>query len=116
MTLRLGSMLLAASLVLPSRASAMHISEGILPAGWALFWFALAAPFVAWGVKRMTARKAAGVTRLQLLEDGLGLQAKSICDPGYGIPRLDNVGSGVLPRTLRHVRVRVGLPQQPAQR
>ena len=67
MTLRLGSMLLAASLVLPSRASAMHISEGILPAGWALFWFALAAPFVAWGVKRMTARKAADPTYLPLV-------------------------------------------------
>lgn len=29
---------------------AMHISEGILPAGWAALWFAVAAPFVAWGL------------------------------------------------------------------
>jgi len=27
----------------------MHISEGILPFGWAAFWFILAIPFVAYG-------------------------------------------------------------------
>lgn len=31
-------------------AWAMHISEGILPASWCVFWFVLAAPFVAWGI------------------------------------------------------------------
>lgn len=30
---------------------AMHISEGILPPGWAGFWFLLALPFVAWGLR-----------------------------------------------------------------
>ena len=36
-------------------AHAMHISEGILPFGWAALWFAVAAPFVAVGVRRMNA-------------------------------------------------------------
>ncbi len=34
-------------------AHAMHISEGILPFGWAALWFALAVPFVAMGLKRL---------------------------------------------------------------
>lgn len=34
-------------------AYAMHISEGILPLDWALLWFAVAAPFVVLGVKRL---------------------------------------------------------------
>ena len=67
MTLRLALMLFAGLLVLPTQASAMHISEGILPVGWALFWFALAAPFVAWGVKRMTVYKEADPTYLPLV-------------------------------------------------
>ncbi len=33
-----------------SDAFAMHISEGILPFNWALFWFCIAVPFVAWGL------------------------------------------------------------------
>ncbi|MDO3377522.1 energy-coupling factor ABC transporter permease [Geoalkalibacter halelectricus] len=41
----------------PSSALAMHISEGILPAGWALFWFLAAAPFVALGVRQINRRK-----------------------------------------------------------
>ena len=32
---------------------AMHISEGILPLGWAALWFAVAAPFVAMGLRRL---------------------------------------------------------------
>lgn len=35
------------------QAHAMHISEGILPLGWALFWFAAAVPFVGMGLKRL---------------------------------------------------------------
>jgi cobalt/nickel transport system permease protein len=31
----------------------MHISEGILPFGWALLWFAVAAPFLAVGLRRL---------------------------------------------------------------
>jgi len=34
-------------------AHAMHISEGILPFGWAALWYAVAVPFVALGVKRL---------------------------------------------------------------
>ncbi len=34
-------------------AYAMHISEGILPLNWAAFWFAIAAPFVAFGLYRL---------------------------------------------------------------
>ena len=34
-------------------AHAMHISEGILPFNWALLWFAVAMPFVAYGIKRL---------------------------------------------------------------
>ncbi len=36
-------------------AHAIHISEGILPFGWAAAWFAVAAPFVALGLKRLNA-------------------------------------------------------------
>lgn len=34
-------------------AHAMHISEGILPLNWAVLWFAIAIPFVAYGLKRL---------------------------------------------------------------
>lgn len=40
-------------LLLPSLSYAMHISEGILPFSWALVWFAVSAPFLALGVKRL---------------------------------------------------------------
>lgn len=40
-------------LVIVSDAYAMHISEGILPLSWAAFWFALAAPFVGYGLWRL---------------------------------------------------------------
>ncbi|WP_236021615.1 energy-coupling factor ABC transporter permease [Geomesophilobacter sediminis] len=36
-------------------AYAMHISEGILPFPWALFWYVAVVPFVALGVKRVNA-------------------------------------------------------------
>ncbi|HEW81609.1 MAG TPA: energy-coupling factor ABC transporter permease, partial [Nitrospirae bacterium] len=36
-----------------TNAYAMHISEGILPFNWALLWFAVAIPFVAYGIKRL---------------------------------------------------------------
>src|SRR6266568_6712906 len=49
--------LLLTCLVFPvaSPAHAMHISEGILPLGWAALWFAVAAPFVLFGVRRLNA-------------------------------------------------------------
>ncbi len=42
-------------LLLTTPAWAMHISEGILPLGWAAFWFAVAVPFVALGLRRLNA-------------------------------------------------------------
>jgi cobalt/nickel transport system permease protein len=36
-----------------TNAHAMHISEGILPFNWAALWFAVALPFVAYGIKRL---------------------------------------------------------------
>jgi cobalt/nickel transport system permease protein len=41
-------------LLVAAPVHAMHISEGILPLNWALFWFALAAPFLAIGLKRLS--------------------------------------------------------------
>lgn len=40
-------------LIFSSNAHAMHISEGILPFNWAALWFAVAVPFVAYGIKRL---------------------------------------------------------------
>ncbi len=39
--------------LMAGNAHAMHISEGILPLDWAAFWFAVAAPFVAYGLWRL---------------------------------------------------------------
>jgi cobalt/nickel transport system permease protein len=36
-----------------SHAYGMHISEGILPLPWAVFWFVVAAPFIALGLHRL---------------------------------------------------------------
>ncbi len=41
------------SLLVATPAHAMHISEGILPLPWAAFWFAVALPFVAIGLRRL---------------------------------------------------------------
>ena len=46
-------------ILLPGTSSAMHISEGILPFSWALFWYAVSAPFLAWGLRTLTQRSAA---------------------------------------------------------
>jgi cobalt/nickel transport system permease protein len=43
-------------LSLTAPAFAMHISEGLLPASWALLWFAIAIPFVAWGLRDLKRR------------------------------------------------------------
>jgi cobalt/nickel transport system permease protein len=45
-------------LVWPRPAHAMHIAEGILPFGWAALWFAVAAPFVWWGLRTINRRRA----------------------------------------------------------
>jgi len=54
-------------LALPAPALAMHISEGILPPGWAVLWFVTAAPFVGWGVVKITRRKNADPSYIPLL-------------------------------------------------
>ena len=41
---------------MPTVACAMHISEGILPFSWALFWFVVSAPFLALGLRTLTKR------------------------------------------------------------
>lgn len=38
------------------QAHAMHISEGILPLQWALLWFLVSLPFVAWGLRDLRVR------------------------------------------------------------
>lgn len=42
-------------LTIATPAHAMHISEGILPFDWAAIWFAVAAPLVAVGLRRLNA-------------------------------------------------------------
>ncbi len=49
---------LLAILAWPSTAQAMHISEGILPTQWAVLWYALAIPFVAWGLRDLRIKSA----------------------------------------------------------
>ena len=46
-------LLLLAMSLYSAPAHAMHISEGILPFDWAALWFAVAAPFVALGLRRL---------------------------------------------------------------
>ncbi len=43
-------------LAFPAPGQAMHISEGILPASWAGLWFAVALPFLAWGLHDLKRR------------------------------------------------------------
>ena len=48
--------ILCSALLSATDAHAMHISEGILPFGWAALWFALALPFVAYGLYSLNKR------------------------------------------------------------
>jgi cobalt/nickel transport system permease protein len=43
-------------ILLPPRSFAMHISEGILPFSWSLFWFCASAPFLALGLRTLARR------------------------------------------------------------
>ena len=47
------TLVVAGVVALPSTAHAMHISEGILPAPWALLWYVVLVPFAAWGLHRL---------------------------------------------------------------
>lgn len=51
----------------PMTAGAMHISEGILPASRAAFWFVVAAPLVAWGLHVIRFRRRKDPRYLALL-------------------------------------------------
>ncbi|MBI5190624.1 MAG: energy-coupling factor ABC transporter permease [Nitrospirae bacterium] len=46
------------ALLMPSQAHAMHITEGILPFGWASLWFVVAAPFVGFGLYKLKRDKS----------------------------------------------------------
>jgi len=50
---------LAGVLAPPSPAFAMHISEGILPASWAVLWYIVAIPFIALGLRELRRRNEA---------------------------------------------------------
>lgn len=50
------------SLFTASNAHAMHISEGILPFNWAVLWFAVAMPFVAWGLYKLKKLSAVDIS------------------------------------------------------
>jgi cobalt/nickel transport system permease protein len=52
---------------LPSRSFAMHISEGILPFSWALFWFVASAPFLLLGLRRLARRSASDISSTPLV-------------------------------------------------
>lgn len=41
-------------LLIPKRAFAMHIMEGFLPIGWAIFWWAITLPFIIIGLKKIS--------------------------------------------------------------
>ncbi|TSI06700.1 energy-coupling factor ABC transporter permease [Lysinibacillus sp. BW-2-10] len=58
-------------LFIPKQAYAMHIMEGFLPIGWAIFWFALCLPFLVKGVKAIrTVVKENPETKLLLALSG----------------------------------------------
>lgn len=57
---RLLSVWFLALIFAPESAFAMHIADGILPAGWALFWWIVAAPFLWLGLARLKERVADG--------------------------------------------------------
>ncbi len=42
----------------PTPVLAMHLSEGILPVGWAGLWFLVALPVVYWGLRQIESRRA----------------------------------------------------------
>jgi cobalt/nickel transport system permease protein len=45
----------------------MHITEGVLPVGWAAFWFLVALPPLAWGLRGINRRRAADPSWLPMV-------------------------------------------------
>jgi len=58
---RLAAWFMLAFALFPERAAAMHIADGILPAGWAGLWYVVAAPFVALGLRGMRVQSARSI-------------------------------------------------------
>jgi len=56
------TLLIAAGCLIPARAYAMHISEGILPMNWAALWSIIALPFVAWGLYDLKRRSSSDIS------------------------------------------------------
>jgi len=54
-------------LLLPSYSFAMHISEGILPFSWALFWSVVSLPFLAVGLRTLARRSASDLSSKPLV-------------------------------------------------
>jgi len=64
----------ATYVILETDAFAMHISEGILPLGWAAFWYILMIPFLAYGIVEIRRR-----VKMELyLKPLLGLSASLV--------------------------------------
>ena len=59
---------------IPKPALAMHISEGILPLGWALTWYVIAAVFVGWGLMVIKRR----ISRFPQYKPLLGLMGAAV--------------------------------------
>jgi cobalt/nickel transport system permease protein len=62
------------SLLDPGPAYAMHISEGILPLPWAVFWFVVVVPFIALGLYRLKKNSAVDLSFKPLV----GLMAAAV--------------------------------------
>jgi cobalt/nickel transport system permease protein len=50
------------SAIVPQTLFAMHISEGILPAGWAILWSVVALPFIAYGLHELKKRSQSDIS------------------------------------------------------
>lgn len=51
------SIIFISILIIPNLAFGMHITEGILPPKWAIFWFILIMPFVVIGILKLKKKK-----------------------------------------------------------
>ncbi len=51
------SLIFVSIIIIPSLAFGMHITEGILPPKWAIFWFILIMPFVVIGILKLKKKK-----------------------------------------------------------
>jgi cobalt/nickel transport system permease protein len=49
-------------LIIVTPSHAIHISEGILPFGWAVVWFAIAISFIAWGLYDLKKRSTSDIS------------------------------------------------------